>query len=36
VSYKPVPIINVEKENKDSSSDEFKHTTLLETYYKNL
>lgn len=36
VSYKPVPIINVEKDNKDKDSDEFKFKNLLTRYYKNL
>ncbi len=39
VSYKPVPIINVKSESKDSKntgSDEFKHKNLLTRYYKNL
>lgn len=36
VSYKPVPIMNVEKDWKDKASDEFKHKNLLTRYYKNL
>lgn len=36
VSYKPVPMMNVEKDGKDVASDEFKHKNLLTKYYKNL
>lgn len=36
VSYKPVPLYNVDKNEKDADNDEFKYKNLLTRYYRNL
>ncbi len=36
VSYKPVPLLNVDKKNTDKDDDEFKYKNLFSKYYANL
>lgn len=35
VSYKPVPLMNVDKKNKNKDEDDFKAKNLLDRYYRN-